>query len=79
LIEASQVLVVVGIHDSEDVEAVVLDLLEWVAIESETLEVVEVLQLPGLLQVGDIVAVEVEGLELWEVEDLVFDIDQVVV
>jgi len=67
LIEASEVLVVVGIHDSKDVQAVVLDLLEWVAVESETLEVVEVLQLPGLLEVGDVVAVEVEGLELWEV------------
>ena len=79
LIESSEVLVVVGVHDSEHIEAVVLDLLQWVAIECQTLEVVESLELSGLLQVGDVVAMKVESLELWEVEELVFDLGQVVV
>ena len=67
------------VHHAEDPEAVALDLLDEVAVEGQDLEGREVLQLADLFQVGDIVAVEVDGLQVGELEKLDVDVLQVVV
>ena len=67
------------VHHAEDPEAVALDLLDEIAVEGQDLEGREVLQLADLFQVGDIVAVQVDGLQVGKLEKLDVDVLQIVV
>ena len=67
------------VHHAKDPEAVALDLLDEVAVESQDLEGREVLELADLVQVGDIVTMEVDGFQVGELEKLNVDVLKVVV
>lgn len=67
------------VHHAKDPEAVALDLLDKVAVEGHNLEGREVLELADLVQVGDIVTMEVDGLQVGELEKLNVNVLQVVV
>lgn len=67
------------VHHAKDPEAVALDLLDEVAVKGQDLEGREVLELADLVQVGDIVTMEVDGLQIRELEKLNVDVLQVVV
>ena len=79
MVKSSQVLVVICVHDPKNIHAISLDLLYWVAVESQGLQILEFLQLLGLLEILDVVAVQVESLELREVKQIIVDCGQIVV
>ena len=57
LIQSSEVLVVVLVHNAEHVHAIALDLLDWISVKRDRLQVVESLQLFGVFKAADVVAV----------------------
>ena len=79
LVQPSQVLIVVCVHNPQDIHTVAFYLLDWVAVECKGLKVSEFLQFLRLLEILDIVAMQVESLELWEIEQVVINCGQIVV
>ena len=78
LVQSSQCLVSL-VHDSEHPHPVAFNLLDGIAIESKSLQMFKLLQFLALVQVGDVVAMQVEGFQDWELEDLGIDLGQLVV
>ena len=66
LVKSSQVLIVL-VHHAEDIHAIVLDLLNGISIQSQTLQFLKLVQFARLVQAIEEVAVQVESLELGEV------------
>ena len=69
LVKSSQVLIVL-IHHAQDIHSIVLDLLNRISIQSQTLQVVKLIQLASLVQVVEEVTVQIQSLQLWEVQEL---------
>ena len=78
LVKASQVLCLL-IEHTQNVHTVVLDLLNWVSIEGETLQVIEFIQLTNLVQVVEEVSMEVKGLQSCEIQEFWLDVLQVAI
>ena len=71
MVKSSQVLIVL-VHHAEDIHAIVLDLLNGISIQSQTLQVLKLVQFARLVQAIEEVAVQVESLELGEVQEFGF-------
>lgn len=67
------------VHDTEDPEPIVLNRLDWVAVQRQRLQVSETVKLFCLFQIGDEVAVEVQSFQLLKLQQVHLNRLQVVV
>ena len=67
------------VHHAEDPKAISLDLLNEVTIEGEDLQGRQILELADFIQVRDIIAMEIDGLEVGEIKQLLVNGLQIVI
>ena len=78
LVKSSQVFRIL-VHNSEDPKSIVLDLLDWVSVKRQTLQVMETVKLTNLLHVTEVVSMQVKSLQLGEIHDLILNVLQIIV